>query len=165
LYVFFHDGSVEIRVKAIATTACTASEGIGVRKCGCTVASQRGSRPSRAIAYGTRAAVNTIPLFEPSVAVMMATATSPAPAAPNDAICLPSGASDQRGARFATLPPGNTNPTTISTITSPILVRVSTFCVTAPSLTPSELSTVSPTIDATATALVPPSPSGKKKPT
>src|SRR5436309_8828052 len=78
-----HGLTFNIRVMAIATTACTASDGIGVRKCGCTVASQRGSRPSRAIAYGTRAAVNTIPLFEPSVAVMMATATSPAPAAPS----------------------------------------------------------------------------------
>src|SRR5882762_8687476 len=90
------------------------------------------------------------------------TATS---ATPNDAICLPSGASDQSGARFATLPPGSTNPTTISTVTSPSLVRVSTFCVIAPSLTPSELSTVSPTIEATATALIPPSSSGTKKPT
>src|SRR2546428_13161983 len=90
------------------------------------------------------------------------TATS---ATPTAAICLPSGASDQSGARFAALPPGSTNPTTIRTITSPILVRVRTFCVIAPSLTPSELSTVSPTIDATATARMPPSPSGQKNPT
>ena len=44
------------------------------------------------------------------------------------------------------------------------MVRVSTFCVMAPSLTPSELSTVSPTIDTTATVLMPPSPSGTKNP-
>src|SRR5881628_2569788 len=64
-------------------TAWTTSDGTGVRNRGCTPASQRGSTPSRAIAYGTRAAVSTMPLFAPSVATMIATATSPAPARPS----------------------------------------------------------------------------------
>src|SRR5260370_21085286 len=61
---------------------CARSDGTGVRKRGCTPASQCGNRPSRAIAYGTRAAVSTMPLLEPRVAIMIATATRAAPAPP-----------------------------------------------------------------------------------
>src|SRR5256886_5648539 len=72
-----------MRVRAIEMTPCTARDATGGRNRGCTPRSQWGSRPSRAIAYGTRAAVRTIPLFEPMVAIMIAAATSPAPACPS----------------------------------------------------------------------------------
>jgi len=74
---------------------CTASDGTGVRNRGCTPPSQRGSRPSRAIAYGTRAAVRTIPLFEPMVAIMIAAATSPAPACPSVTCAASEATSDE----------------------------------------------------------------------
>ena len=66
-------------------TPCTTSEGTGVSSRGCTwpsPASQRGRIPSRAIAYGTRAAVSTMPLFAPSVEMRMVAATRAAPFAP-----------------------------------------------------------------------------------
>src|SRR5437660_12563364 len=58
-------------------------------------------------------------------------------ATPNGAIQLPTDvppeAGGQSGDRFATLPPGSTNPATINTASKPILIRVSTFRVIAPS--------------------------------
>ena len=84
----------------IEITHCTASDGTGVRKRGWTPASHRGSKPSRAIAYGTRAAVSTMPLFDPSVATMIATATNPAPALPS-VICAASDATRDEAAIFA----------------------------------------------------------------
>src|SRR5438094_7740879 len=76
-------------------------------------------------------------------------------ATPNGAIRLPTGAGGQSGDRFATLPPGNTNPATIKTTSRAILIRVSTFWVIAPSLTPRQFSAVSVTMQAPATALRP----------
>src|SRR6266516_6738397 len=84
-------------------------------------------------------------------------------ATPNDAIRCPGATSDQRGARFDALPPGNANPATMSTTSRAILMSVSTFCVTAPSRTPSKFSAVSPTMDRTATSLMPAPESGTKK--
>src|SRR5260370_8131484 len=72
------------------------------------------------------------------------TATS---ATPNDAIWRPSGASDQSGVRFAALPPGSTNPTTINTATSPTFIRVTTFSVIAPRPPPGQLTPLTPTYD------------------
>src|SRR5437016_13490713 len=60
---------------------------------------------------------------------------------PNGAIKPPAGG--QSGDKFATLPPGNTNPATIKTTSRAILIRVSTSCVIAPSLTPRQFSAVS----------------------
>src|SRR5207244_1271035 len=54
-------------------------------------------------------------------------------ATPNGAIRLPTGAGGQSGDRFATLPPGSTNPATINTASKPNLIEVSTFWVIAPS--------------------------------
>src|SRR2546423_9386677 len=89
-------------------------------------------------------------------------------ATPNGAIQLPTDvpaeAGGQSGDKFATLPPGSTNPATIKTTSRAILTRVSTFWVIAPSLTPRQFSAVSATMEATATALMPAPASGTKKP-
>src|SRR3989442_189619 len=85
-------------------------------------------------------------------------------AIPNGAMRLPSEACGHTGERFSTLPPGPTNPTAIRATNKPILMRVRTFWMTAPSLTPSEFSTVRATMDTIATALIPAFASGTKNP-
>src|SRR5438552_19042363 len=71
-------------------------------------------------------------------------------ATPNGAIKPPPGR--QSGDRFATLPPGNTNPATIKTTSRAILIRVSTFWVTAPGLTPTQFPAGTARREATPTA-------------
>ena len=69
-------------VSAEAITPWVSSATVGVPYRGWTIPCERKNIPPRAIAYGIRAAVSTIPLFAPSVEMRIAITTNDAPTAP-----------------------------------------------------------------------------------
>src|SRR5258708_30825257 len=89
---------------------------------------------------------------------------TPIMATPNGLIHPPSEPGGQSGRKFAGPPPANTNAVRMSAARAPILRKVSTFCVVAPSRTPKQLRSVSPAIDDRAPALIAAGASGTKHP-